>query len=366
MMTMIPSSVNDFEVLILGAGPAGSATALGLLASGVERVLMVDRCVAKPFHIGESATPDVAGLLEKLGLQNDLGQLGHRPYHGNLSLWGGGTPIVDHFLMRGRGHGWHLDRAAFDAWLRKEAIARGARLVSPASLSAIEPMNDGWRAKVDHLGEVTARVLVDAAGRRAPLASRLGARRKRLDTMVALAMRTAAVDSLPGLSLVEPFADGWWYAASLPDGHTLVTLMTDHDVARKHRFYDTAAYLDAWRNTEELVKRIPPPQAPEPIGIFAAHSGFTDQATGNRWIAVGDALMGFDPLTSSGIAGALDDALAAVPAIKSQLEGDIDAAHAYVGRANSTLKRYLAERRKHYSSERRWTGHEFWARRGSN
>ena len=357
---------NAFDVLILGAGPAGAATALGLLASGVERVLMVDRCIAKPFHIGESATPDVAGMLERLGLQKDLGQMGHRPYHGNLSLWGGDTPIVNHFLMRGRGHGWHLDRAAFDAWLRKEAIARGAHLVSQARLYAIEPMNDGWRAKMDHLGEVTARVIVDAAGRSAPLASRLGARRKKLDSMVALAMRTAPVDSLPGLSLVEPFADGWWYAVSLPDGRTLVTLMTDHDVAQKHRFYNTAAYLDAWRNTEELVKRVPPPYSPESICVFAAHSGFTDKASGNRWIAVGDALMGFDPLTSSGIAGALDDALAAVPAIKAQLEGDIDAAHDYVRSANATLKRYLSERRKHYSDERRWMEHEFWARRGSN
>lgn len=367
MTSRIASIVgNAFDVLILGAGPAGSATALGLLASGVERVLMVDRCIAKPFHIGESATPDVAGMLGELGLENDLGRLGHRAYHGNLSLWGGGQPVVDHFLVRGRGHGWHLDRAAFDEWLRQEAVARGAQLVSHVGLSAIEPIEDGWRVTVDDLGVVSARVLVDAAGRRAPLASRLGAKRMRLDTLVALAVRAESVDSLAGLSLVEPFADGWWYAADLPDGRTMVTLMTDRDVAGKHHFYKHSAYLEAWRNTEELVKRVPPPHELESIGVFAAHSGFTNQAAGNRWITVGDALMGFDPLTSSGISGALDDALAAVPAIKAQLWGDINAAHAYVRRANTTLRRYLVERRKHYNAERRWQDHEFWARRGSN
>lgn len=366
MTSQISSTTgNTFDVLILGAGLAGSATALGLLASGVERVLMVDRSIAKPFYIGESATPDVEGLLARLGLKKNLGQMGHLPYHGNLSLWGGGAPVVDHFLRRGRGHGWHLDRAAFDAWLRQEAIAHGAQLVEHAHLTAIEPIQNGWRITVNETNVITARVVVDAAGRSAPLATRLGAQRKRLDTLIALAVQTKPVDTLAGLSLVEPCANGWWYATSLPNGHTLVTLMTDLDVARQYCLHDPMTYLDAWNDTAELAKRVPPPSAPITVSTFAAHSGYTSQAAGNRWIAVGDALIGFDPLTSSGIAGALDDALAAVPAIGAQLAGDSDAAQTYAKRANNTLMRYLAEHRKHYRAEPRWQDHAFWARRQS-
>lgn len=363
MKLMIPTFAVD--VLIIGAGPAGAATALGLLAAGIERVLLVDRPIARPFQIGESATPDVPGLLERLGLERDLGRLGHQAYHGNLSLWGGGAPLVDHFLFRARGHGWHLDRAAFDAWLRQEAVARGAHLASPASLSAIAPMTDGWRITVEGLGAVTARVVVDAAGRRAPLAVRLGAQQQRIDTLVALAVQTRPAKGLEGLSLVEPFSDGWWYAACLPNGRAVVALMTDHDVAQTHGFHDTARYIEVWRNTELLMARVPPPSKSAPISVFAAHSAFINKAAGSRWIAVGDALMAFDPLTSSGIAGALDDALSAVPAIQSQLEGNTEASHAYVRRANASLKRYLTERQQHYSAERRWADRVFWARRTS-
>ncbi len=349
------------DVLILGAGPAGAAVSLGLLAAGVQRVLLADKPIARPFAVGESATPDVPVLLAKLGLERDLGRLGHRPYHGNLSLWGG-APVMDHFLFRGRGHGWHLDRAAFDAWLQSEAVARGVRLVCPASLSAIAPEPDGWLVRLTNLGTVFARVVVDATGRRAALATRLGAHRRRLDSLVALAARAAPAEGFTGLSLVEPFADGWWYAAPLPDGQAVVTLMTDRDIARERGFQNPATYLRAWQSSEALAVHVPPVE-PSMIAVFAAHTAFLDQAAGSRWIAVGDALIAFDPLTSSGIAGALDDALAAVPVIQAQLAGQVGPARAYARRAESTLRRYLAERQQRYAAEPRWHERAFWARR---
>lgn len=353
------------DVLILGAGPAGAATALGLLAAGVKRVLLVDRPITRPFQIGESATPDVPALLEQLGLEKDLGKLGHRAYHGNLSLWGGAS-IVDHFLFRGRGHGWHLNRQAFNIWLQDQAVARGAKLVSPASLAGILPRPDGWQMNITGLGKITAHVVVDATGRKAALASHLGAHWQKLDALVALAVRVAPVDGFAGLSLVEPFADGWWYAASLPGEHTIVTLMTDRDIARERGFYDAQGYLNAWRSASELPARVQPPAEPGQIAVFAAHGGFLNRAAGSRWIAVGDALIAFDPLTSSGIAGALDDALAAIPAILSQLTGNTEASRVYAQRANNTLKRYLTEHQQHYSTERRWSDQPFWARRAMN
>src|SRR5690349_6553232 len=99
-----------YDVLISGAGPAGCATALALVQAGAA-VLLLDRPLNQPFRIGESATPDVAGHLAKLGLKQALDD--HLPYHGNVSLWGSDTPQLDHFLFRAQGHGWHLDRAAF-------------------------------------------------------------------------------------------------------------------------------------------------------------------------------------------------------------------------------------------------------------
>lgn len=353
------------DVLILGAGPAGTATALSLLAAGVGRVLLVEKPSTRPFAIGESAAPTVAKLLEALGLTDDLSQLGHRPYQGNLSLWGDGPPVVDHFLFRGQGHGWQLDRAAFNAWLQQAAVARGAQFACPATLTAIAPAPAfaGWQVTVSSLGQVFARVVVDATGRGARLATQLGARWQKLDALVALATWAPPAPGLAGLALVEPFADGWWYAACLPNGQAVVTLMTDQDVAKARGWHTPAAYLQAWRATEQLAARVPPPPELTAITVFAAHSGFLNRAAGRGWLAVGDALLAFDPLTAAGIAGALADALAAGPAIQAQLHGDLASSRAYAQRANATLKRYLTERQQHYRAERRWATQAFWARR---
>ena len=169
-------------------------------------------------------------------------------------------------------------------------------------------------------------VLVDAGGRRATLASRLGARRYRIDRMVALAHVAPACSELAGMVLTEPFEEGWWYAARLPDARAIVTLMTDVDIARRRGWRHWARYREAWEETAELRLRVPPTQREPLVATFSANSGFIDRAAGAGWIAVGDALISFDPLTSSGIAGALSDALAAAETIRIWLDGTADPA----------------------------------------
>lgn len=353
-------SVERYDVLIAGAGPAGCATALALAQAGAA-VLLLDRPLAQPFRIGESATPDVAGLLARLRVEHKLD--GHVPYHGNVSLWGGDVPQLDHFLFRAQGHGWHLDRAAFDQALRQAVLEQGIAMQTPSGVDHIAPDGHGWRVQVRELGEVVARVVVDAGGRRSPLATRMGIPRGQVDRLQALACHATASEALSGYSLVESCSHGWWYAAGLPDGRALVTLMTDQDIAKAHKLHDPECYLAAWRATRLLAERVPPPEQALPVQAFAAHSGCISHAAGQGWICVGDALMGLDPLTSSGISGALRDALAAAPAILGMLEGNTEAARAYALRANDSFKRYLAERQQHYSLEPRWANGSFWQRR---
>jgi 2-polyprenyl-6-methoxyphenol hydroxylase-like FAD-dependent oxidoreductase len=351
--------VRDANVLILGAGPAGCAAALALLARGIDKILIVDRAAPKPFIPGESATPDIAPLLQRLGLEADLGRLGHRPYFGNLTAWGGPPALA---LFGRRGSGWHLDRTAFEIRLREEIDARGAVLACPARLGAIRTNANGWQVEVEGFGRIAARVIVDAGGRRAPLATRLGAKRRRLDALVALAARVPCPTGsrLEGYSFVESVADGWWYAACIPSGEAVVMLMTDCDIAAAYR--DPEAFARGWREAPELSRRIAPPQDNIPPRAFAAHSAISDKSVGKGWIAVGDALMAFDPLTVSGLSGALNDAVAASAAIESMLNGD-DEAPAYENRARITLHRYLAGRAAYYEMERRWPEGAFWARR---
>ncbi|MBV8136321.1 MAG: tryptophan 7-halogenase [Deltaproteobacteria bacterium] len=305
-------------------------------------------------------------------MPDDLTEFGHRPYHGNRSLWGG-VVNVDDFLRRGLGYGWHLDRASFDQWLRDAAVLHGTRLLSPARLQAVAPRpGGGWNLRLIYAGrtvEHTARFVVDASGRHAALAARLGVHRRRCDEMLAIATLVPMCEAgLGTLSLVEATADGWWYAASLPSGMVLVSLMTDHDIARSQKLIRSEVFYKAWATTQELATLVPPPASLPVPSVFPAHTLFSERAAGRGWLSIGDALLALDPLTSSGITGALEDACAATETIRAWLgsvrEADrIAAAISYARRADGTLRRYLKERSRLYAAEDRWTDRPFWKRR---
>jgi len=72
----------DADVLVIGAGPAGSATAALLARQGV-RVLLVDKAVAPPPKVcGEYLSPGCLPILDRLGALTALREAGARPLHG--------------------------------------------------------------------------------------------------------------------------------------------------------------------------------------------------------------------------------------------------------------------------------------------
>lgn len=357
----------DVDLVILGAGPAGCATALAAIAAGVERVAILDRPTHQAFRVGESAAPDVVAKLRRLGISDDLEARGHRPCYTNLSLWAGERRFDD-FLHRSTGDGWHLDRERFDEDLRLACCERGAQLLTPAVLESLRWNSGEWQLKTTCQGKqhlLNCRYLVDASGRRAALCRRLGIERKRLDDLVAVACKGPNAGKLEGITLVESVADGWWYATRLPDGSALLALMSDAALVRRKGLRNPETFYALWARTEELQQWLPPTrQHTLSLGCFAAYSGFVTEAAGPGWLAVGDALAALDPLTSSGISNALGDGLAAAPVITDWLHGNsLQAAEQYALRANRGINCFLREWQGQYGLERRWSDHPFWARR---
>jgi flavin-dependent dehydrogenase len=371
----MPRSCHEVDVLILGTGPAGSAVALALKRAGVADVLLVDRPARRPFRIVESAAPSLGALLRVLGLDDCLDCHGHRPCYGNRTCWGGSAPVVEDLMNRAQGPGWHLDREAFDAWLRVEAVAGGAELLSPAHLAAVGRDGGGWQVELRAEGirfEVKTQWIVDATGRPAAFARRAGARLHRFDRLMAFAVcaKPAEGQGFDGFSLIEAVENGWWYAARLPSGMAVVTLMTDADLAHRANLLSPVAYGQAWGGTSEISRFVPrPDQALRPV-VFAAGTQFIDRAIAPGWLALGDALIALDPLSASGVTGALEDAIAAADTIVRQLSqsdnGEArDLRSAYAARANATLRRYLVERCATYGRENRWRKNSFWQRRAT-
>jgi flavin-dependent dehydrogenase len=348
----------DVEILIVGGGPAGATAALNLAPT--RRVAVIDlRAVPMP-RIGESLPPAARRLLTDMGLFDAFRHEGHMPYYGNRSVWGSPTPAEADFLHDPDGHGWHLDRTRFETWLRHIAIGRGAALIAPARIAACEYHGRRWHVTLSTTSTLHADLLIDASGRSATLARRLGARRCLEDRLVCRWAYGRANRGV-GLTVVEAVEDGWWYTAPLPAGRRVLAFHSDADLPAAR----SAALLERAADTIELSQTLAECgfRPDKHSGMTVAHSAVLTPCVGSAWLATGDAALSFDPLSAQGLLNALFTGLAAAEAADNRLSGDAVALPEYAAAIASIYAAYRRHLDFWYRSETRWPDAPFWRRR---
>jgi flavin-dependent dehydrogenase len=357
------------EIAIVGAGPAGATAAL-MLAPFHETVLVdgsdfnPDSHVAR--RIGESLPAAARRLFRDMGLSEDFERQGHTPAHVARSRWGGRDPTWIDSLRDPDGPGWHLDREQFDGWLRARARARGAALVAPAKLRGLARTPDGWLLTLARGGRplfIEARFVVDAGGRAAPLARALGARRARADRLICRWLHGAGGGGA-GTRSVAAEPDGWWYSADLPGGRRVLAFHTDADLPAAKAMASAADLLACARGRPDVAELLDLSAfAPaDPSDFCAAHSA-SSIAGGPGWLAVGDAVLACDPLSSQGLLNALYSGLMAAAAIRRALIGDSGAVDDYTRAMADVAAAYRVNLAAWYAMEARWPDRPFWARR---
>lgn len=357
----------DVDVAIVGAGPAGACAALNL--APFRSVLLLDRTAVPHCRIGDSLPGAARYLLTDMGLWEGFLADRHLPAYSRTSVWDDAVPTERDALADPDGHGWHLDRARFEQRLRAVAAARGARLEAPARVGFLMRERDRWRLEIDLRGTratVHTQVIVDAAGRGSRLLSGFGARRRSRDRLICSWMRARIPGFLAGRFHIEAEADGWWYAAPLPRGETLVAFHTDSDlpVARTVRSPEAlrarASRLPALR---ELVADHAWSSAK--TGFCAANGASLYSPVGVNWIAVGDAALAFDPLSAQGLFNALYTGLAAAETVDRHLRGDATAFARYAAEIAAIRDAYERHVAAVYGLCARWSAHPFWSRRAT-
>lgn len=373
------------SVAVIGGGPAGATAALllaraGLAVALIERDAAQDDVAETGWKIGEGLPPLARPLLQRLGLWEGFIAAGHLPSYGNCAAWGG-APMLDHsFIFDPHGHGWHLHRRRFDQMLRQQAAAAGALCYRGAHVANARRAAEHWQLELASSSSsalagqerLEARFVVDASGRSSWFARRQGARRVNEDGLVALVALLAPADDLPvaeldcdSLTMVEAAADGWWYASLLAGGDLVLAYLSDGDLAATKAARDGAGWLRLLEQTKYLASRVARygyriRRGPR---IVSANSSRLDRVMGDGWVAVGDAALAYDPLSSQGILAALETGAQAAAAIGVYLDGDRAALGRYAQSINARWELYLASLRFFYGQERRWPASPFWQRR---
>jgi flavin-dependent dehydrogenase len=361
------------DVVVIGAGPAGSTAALRLRHHGVGQVLLADAGGFDGIRIGESIPPDTGVLLAELGLLPGFLAQGHERCLGSCSSWGDDELGYNDFVTNPYGHGWHLDRNRFDAFLAHQAAERGARLELGWRLETAERRPaGGWRLIFQTAGgrrrHVDAGLVVDATGQRACFARLAGARRRTADRLICVAGRfeLAAGSRFGKLTLLEARGYGWWYAARLASGEAVVAVTTDPETCRRRRLREPLSWLCHLAHTRHLGARLDGGALlPGSLRAWPASSCRLEPPHGEDWLAAGDAASAYDPLTSQGIYKALAGGLRAGDAIARRLAGESGDFAAYGESLARSWSEYLRLRSYLYAREARWLDQPFWqARRG--
>ncbi|MCO6060306.1 tryptophan 7-halogenase [Pseudomonas sp. MOB-449] len=337
------------EIVVLGAGPAGAAVALGLKRLGYS-VRVVSEW--RRFTAVEGVSQRVLDGLRQAGLHHALA-CAAIPSPRRVQWNGDGQSINQESL---------LDRPRFDAAIREDLCEAGIEVLE-ARVLKVESTDDGHLLEIEPGEPLRAGFLIEARGRSAPLA---GGRLRGPETL-SLLNQWHEEPGRPG-SAVESLPDGWAWMARLEDGRCYWQITLDaRDLPPKDQL---PGYCARRRSESALVHELFGPQALKPASLHARSSTailFHD-ASGPNWLRVGDAAMAVDPLSGNGIFQSLSSALQAPAVINTMLQRPERTALArrfHQRRVEHLFLRFARTGRDFYALEQRWPDEAFWRDRRS-
>jgi flavin-dependent dehydrogenase len=318
-------------------------------------------------RVGETVSAGIVPLLSYLGADTILADAVTVPSYGTAGAWGSEQLVRHDFIWTGRGQGLHLDRNRFDQALAGCVLGFGSALRTGTQVRDVARQDDGWIVQLeasDGAEDVGARIIVDATGRQARIARRLGAERRVTDRLVGLACHVDLPEGpVEQITLVETVPEGWWYTAPLPHGKAVAALMVDADLLRGLGISGSGDFLAALSVTRHVAARLKGARPLSEPRAFPAESHVLHPPCGRGWIGAGDAACAFDPLASLGIGYALTSGIQAARIAEQWLRGEDGLARAYAADIARHAEVYSAQSRELYQSERRWLDAPFWQRR---
>ncbi len=328
----------DYEVAIVGGGPAGSCAAAALARRG-HKVILFERDEFPRFHIGESLLPRSNDVFDALGLAEPMARAGF------VHKWGasfinadGSTEQYADFSQAPetrKAQTYQVSRAEFDHLLLRHAEESGADVrqglrVQDAAFDA-KGVTLRYADPDEMERSVRVGMIVDASGRSGLLAKKFG--RRQMDPVlrnIAVHAQFEGVLRREGrragdIQMVTRPDKGWFWFIPLSDKITSVGAVIPkavHRVKARKTPEECLGYYVA--ETPAAARLMATTRRVSPARFDADYSYLHTDHAGDRWVLVGDSGAFLDPIFSTGVILAMQGALDAARFISEGLaKGDL-------------------------------------------
>ncbi|WP_247195718.1 tryptophan 7-halogenase [Streptomyces sp. GESEQ-35] len=335
-------SEEDFDVIVVGGGPAGATVAAAVALRG-HRVLLLEQHTFPRYQIGESLLPStVHGVCRILGVEAEVAKAGFKVKRGGTFRWGRNRdPWQFSFALSPRladptSFAYQVERSRFDTILLDNARRVGVEVREGCRVGSV--LADEERVRGVRLTgpdgatvEVRARYVVDASGNGSRIHSQVGGKRTYSDFFrnIAVFGYFAGGERLPkpndGNIFCAAFDEGWIWYIPLRDDLTSVGAVVSRENAAAIQRDPAAAWrrlIDSCSEVRDLLVDVPrATEAPyDQVRVRKDYSYWKTRLWTPGMLLVGDAACFVDPVLSSGVHLATYGALLAARSINSGIE----------------------------------------------
>jgi flavin-dependent dehydrogenase len=330
-------SGKSVEVLVIGAGPAGSVAAALLRRKGRE-VLVVEREMFPRFSIGESLLPQSMEYLEQAGMLDAVvAETGFQLKNGAAFARGG--EYTDFDFSEKHGAGWdtayQVQRARFDHLLALEAERQGVSVRYRQEVLAVDLAGARPRVTVkdrDGGGEYTvaAEFLLDASGfgRVLPRLLELESPsnfpvREAVFTHIEDGIPDGAFDRLKILVTIHPeHADVWYWLIPFANGRCSIGVVAETEFLACYGGADTERLRALVAEAPLLGRLLAGARWDTPARHLVGYSANVSSLWGRGYALLGNAGEFLDPIFSSGVTIAFKSASLATAVLERRLAGE--------------------------------------------
>ena len=296
----------ETDVLVIGAGPAGSSTAKHAALNGADVILMDKKSeIGAPKRCAEGVSKEG---LSKLGIEPNSRWV-TKELSGVRLVSPNGTDVwMREDQVKLPEAGYILERKVFDKFMAMDAARAGATIMIKTLARGMRNDYDGYIVSCESMGEdfeIKAKIVVGADGPE----SRVG-RWGGLKTAVKPKNMESGIQfEMVGLEMEDPDCIEFYFGSVAPGGYAWIFPKGDDIANVGLGIVSTFTDKSAYEHLLEFVKNCPATKNAQPVELNIGGDpvgGMQKNLVKDHLMIVGDAAGHVNPLTGGGIITALE------------------------------------------------------------